>query len=141
MSEPTKHDDLIDSRYLIEYIDELVSERDDLREAISDSETSEEREQAEAALAEWEAENLKDLESVEAFAEDCENCADDWVHGVALIAESYFQEYAKQLAEDIGAVDRDAPWPLSRIDWDAAADDLKQDYTAVEWDDCTFFVR
>ena len=141
MNEPTKHDDVIDSRDLIEYIDELVSERDELREAVSDSGTVKEREQAEAALAEWDAENMEELESVEAFADECENYADDWRHGATLIAESYFTDYAEQLAEDIGAVESCAPWPLSCIDWDAAADDLKQDFTAVTWDGCTFYVR
>lgn len=34
------------------------------------------------------------------------------------------EEFAEQLAEDIGAVDRNATWPNNHIDWEAAARDL-----------------
>jgi hypothetical protein len=35
---------------------------------------------------------------------------EDWER--ALINDDYFQEYAEELAYDIGAIDRDAGWPL-----------------------------
>lgn len=37
------------------------------------------------------------------------------------------EEFAEQLAEDIGAIDRNARWPLSYIDWSRAADELRHD--------------
>jgi hypothetical protein len=52
--------------------------------------------------------------------------------GVTLVHERYFKEYAKQLAEDIGATSSNAAWPLYHIDWDAAAEELKQDYCEVD---------
>jgi hypothetical protein len=58
-----------------------------------------------------------------------------------MIAESDFVEYAQELAEDIGAIDRNAKWPLHHIDWAAAAEDLKQDYQEVEFDGDTYLVR
>ncbi len=65
----------------------------------------------------------------------------DWQHGATLIADSYFETYAEELASDIGAIPADAKWPLNHIDWEAAADELKQDYTAVEFDGITYWVR
>jgi len=48
-----------------------------------------------------------------------------------LIHARYFTDYARELADDIGAIDSNADWPLSFIDWDAAADALKVDYEEV----------
>jgi hypothetical protein len=64
-----------------------------------------------------------------------------WPYGEALIAEGYFVEYAKQLAEDIGAIDGNADWPLRYIDWDAAADALKADYVDLEVLGSTYLAR
>src|SRR5690349_10800114 len=57
----------------------------------------------------------------------------DWEYGATLIRDDYFTEYAQELAEDIGAVDPNASWPLSYIDWGAAANALKQDYMDVSF--------
>jgi hypothetical protein len=60
---------------------------------------------------------------------------------VTLIRESYFREYAEELAEDIGAVVSDAKWPNNHIDWDAAADELLTDYSAVLFDGVEYYYR
>lgn len=65
----------------------------------------------------------------------------DWAYGVALISDDYFVEYAKQLAEDIGAIDREAAWPACHIDWAAAADSLQMDYTDIEFCGVTYWAR
>lgn len=57
------------------------------------------------------------------------------------IEEEYFPEYAKELAEDIGAAPANAKWPGNHIDWAAAAHELKNDYTAVEFDNRTYWFR
>lgn len=59
----------------------------------------------------------------------------------AMIHERYFTEHAEQLADDIGAIDRDAGWPLTYIDWEAAARDLKVDYTEVTFGGHTYYWR
>jgi hypothetical protein len=58
-----------------------------------------------------------------------------------LIRDTYFVDYAKQLAEDIGAVPETYTWPTSCIDWEKAADDLANDYTQVEIAGVTYYVR
>lgn len=64
----------------------------------------------------------------------------DW-YPVTLIRDSYFEEYAQELAADIGAIDRSARWPLTRIDWKAAAEDLQQDYCQVDYGPSTYWYR
>lgn len=77
---------------------------------------------------------LKDL------AEQAEGYS-DWKYGAQLIRETYFKDYAQQLAEDIGAVNADATWPNNCIDWEQAARELEDDYTQVDFDGVAYFVR
>lgn len=83
---------------------------------------------------------LEELTNLKALADQGEGYG-DWDHGETLIRDGYFAEYAEQLADDIGAVDRKANWPLNHIDWEAAADELKQDYMSVEFDGVTYWMR
>lgn len=64
----------------------------------------------------------------------------DW-YPVTLIRDSYFKDYAQELADDIGAVNAEATWPNSCIDWDQAARELQQDYSAVEYDGVIYWYR
>jgi hypothetical protein len=82
-----------------------------------------------------------ELKALRALAEECEGYAADWQHGEALIRDSYFEAYARDLAEDLGAIQRDASWPNNFIDWPAAVQALQSDYTSVEFDGVTYWVR
>lgn len=85
-------------------------------------------------------EHGEELRTIRAVIEECSEVA-DWEYGALFIAESYFTEYARQLAEDIGAVNADASWPNSFIDWDAAADALSADYSEFRVEGATYFAR
>lgn len=67
--------------------------------------------------------------------------AADWHHGETFIRESHFEKYAQELADDIGAIPKDAAWPCTCIDWEQAANELKHDYSAIEIADTTFYYR
>lgn len=74
------------------------------------------------------------------------NGGDEQWHGawypVTLIRDSYFEEYARDLAEDIhGHALRDVHWPFTCIDWEAAAGDLQEDYATVEYNGVTYWYR
>lgn len=56
-----------------------------------------------------------------------------------LICESYFEEYAREFAEDIGAIGGETQWPATCIDWEQAADDLKMGFTSVEFGEYTYY--
>jgi hypothetical protein len=81
-----------------------------------------------------------ELQALESFAEELRDYG-DFEHGEALIRDSYFEDYARELAEDIGAIDPRASWPLNCIDWEQAASELKTDYTCAEFDGITYWMR
>lgn len=58
-----------------------------------------------------------------------------------LVRDSYFVKYARQVAEDIGAINNDASWPNCCIDWDQAANELRIDYHSVDFDGVTYLVK
>ena len=64
----------------------------------------------------------------------------DWYPG-DLIRDDAFEDHARALADDIGAVDSEASWPSSHIDWPAAAAALQQDYSEVEYGGVTYWYR
>lgn len=83
----------------------------------------------------------EELSQLRELAEEASGYAADWEHGEALIRDSYFETYAETLADDIGAIDSNATWPLNHIDWEAAADELKIDYTSVSFGGVDYWVR
>lgn len=93
---------------------------------------------ADAGLDRDESEELAALEKL---TEEASDYAADWDYGETLIRDSYFKEYAQQLADDIGAINPDARWPNNCIDWERAARELQSDYTAVDFDGVTYWVR
>ena len=143
--------DIIDSREVIDRIEYLQSFRDDALEAASTAAA-----EAAAATGEpfdpeqfakdwtWTDDNDPDAAEYAALVElqdDAEGYCSDWRHGAALIRRSHFTEYCEQFAEDIGAIDRKAAWPLTHIDWESAARELMQDYTEVTFDGIEYLVR
>lgn len=129
--EITNIDDLIDSRDVIARIEEL---RDEIEAAdIPANEIGGPNDSME--------EEREELAKLEAFAEEAEGYAADWKYGETLIRESYFEDYARELAEDIGAIPSDAQWPCTCIDWEQAARELRMDYSSVEFDGVTYYTQ
>lgn len=65
----------------------------------------------------------------------------DW-YPVTLIRESYFTDYAEELAEDMhGKAIAAAVWPFDCIDWEQAARNLQQDYSECEFNGVTYYYR
>jgi len=62
-------------------------------------------------------------------------------NGLYFIDEDYFVQYAMEFAEDIGVVFDGVSWPCTHIDWEAAADELRMNYTEVEYEGNTYLVR
>lgn len=83
------------------------------------------------------------LEAIARYGELCElfdELGADARYETAIL-ESDFEEYAQELAEDIGAVDRDNSWPNYCIDWKQAARDLAMDYTSFQFEGRDYLVR
>lgn len=81
-----------------------------------------------------------DQKAFEELAKEAEGSA-DWEHGETLIRDSYFEDYARELAEDTGMIKGDESWPLNCIDWKEAAEQLQQDYTSVDFDGVDYWIR
>ena len=124
-------DDVIDSRDVQARIEEIEGE-------ITDAEDSE---AAGEDVDEVELEEIRvELADLEAFKEEAISATSEWDYGATFISADYFQDYARELAEDIGAISRDAEWPLCCIDWEQASDLLKQDYSTADFDGREYFV-
>ena len=121
-----KYEDTLDSREITERISDLESYLDEAH-------TDDEADDVLDARAE--------IVTLREFAEEASGYAADWQYGETLIRDSYFERYAEELAGDIGAIDPNASWPLTCIDWEQAARELQMDYTSVELDGVTFWTR
>jgi hypothetical protein len=118
-----KYQDIIDSRDVDSRIEELEAERDAAAEAGTDFVDGEE------------------LAALVAFRDEAAGYAPEWLYGCPLIRDSYFKDYAQELAEDVGALKSAEEWPYTCIDWDKAARDLQADYSSAELDGVTYWFR
>ena len=164
-------DNVIDSRDIIERIDELTGDFQDVVDAIEQAETDAERETAFADLAIWlvghteivldlkaldgitfddvsdwaESDDAHELKALLALADEAE-CSPDWPYGETLIHEDYFTNYIEEIIDDCYELPKefnsgDWPWCHMTIDYEAAADEAKQDYTEVNFDGATYYIR
>ena len=109
--------DILDSREIIDRIAELKAE--------------DERDEDEQ----------QELNGLVNLAKQLEGYCDDWGYGVTLIHDTYFEDYAKELAWEIGAISPDHTWPLNCIDWEQAARDLQMDYTYATFNGEIYWAR
>ncbi len=139
---------IIYTRDLNKRLNELEDEREDLEDAVTilkdeakDCDPDEKEEcddnvtDAIEALKEWDEENKGELDELYAMRDEIS----EWRHDEALIAEEDFAEYAEQLADDLYGVEQ--RWPFDHIDWDAAADALKADYSTIDYQGTTYLYR
>lgn len=129
-------EDTLDSRDIIERIKELESMRDDLE--IEDSERGN---MDNPIWRDWEesseAEELKVLLALQSEGEG----SPDWSYGETLIRDSYFEEYAQELAEELDYIKKDVHWPYTCIDWERAAQELQYDYFTIDFDGVDYWIR
>lgn len=131
--EVNNSEDVMDSRDVIARIEELKEIRDD-----AETDATEHGHQTDTEP--FGTEEREELTTLESLASEAEG-SPDWQHGETLIRDSYFKEYAQELAEDCGLVDAAATWPTHCIDWEQAARELQMDYTAVEFDGVDYWIR
>lgn len=111
--------------------DEIIDSRDIIAR-ITELEGQEERDDDEH----------EELDQLKSLAEEAEGYVENWTYGATLIHENYFTEYAEEVASDIGDYNpRNVRWPYTCIDWEKAAEELKQDYTTVDFNGETYYVR
>lgn len=119
--------DIIDSRDILQRISELESLIGDMQEEdeADSPDLSEEKEE---------------LRLLKALQEECETCTSEFEYGTPLIRESHWVEYCEEMCRDIGDMPRDIPWYIE-IDWEATADNIACDYSTVDYDGITYYVK
>jgi len=127
--------DIIDSRDIIARIEHLAQLREPGPVDLGDDNDTDQ----DTLFAE--------LDSLEKLVLQASQYADDWEYGAQLIRDSYFlDEYVKELVIDCGyfpnnkGIDWSA-WPYRCIDWDQVAFELTDDYTEIDFDGVSYWVR
>ena len=139
--------DMIDSRDVIERIEELTAARTELSDAVHDAWTARAKRTARKALAAWNAsDDAEELRILIALANEAEGYAADWQHGGALIRRSYFVDYIRERIHDCYALPKqfnssEWPWRHITFDYEAAAREAEQDYTTVDFDGVEYLIR
>ncbi len=117
--------DFIDSRDIIERIEELTD--------LIEEEKTDEQEHRDIT------EEKEELEILLELAEEA-SISPDWKYGETLIRETYFLEYCQELLADIGDLPKELPHSIV-IDWDQTAENLKVDYSTVDFDGVEYLIR
>ena len=149
--------DTLDSIEIQKLYDDLVSEQEDLEQAIKDA-----REDLKLAQADYDPADgdesvddaltaLDDAEhDLEHFItehsgimrdiEDAmEQVGEDWKYGIELINERYWEDFVQQDLEEMGYISKDA-WFIE-VDWKRTAENIAMDYTTVDLGDHTYYAR
>jgi hypothetical protein len=101
------------------------------------------RTKASAGLEDEEQDRLEQLEALDAEFDYGKGGMEEYANGIdfMLIAGYYFEDYARQFAEDIGTVENNYSWPASCIDWKMAAEHLQMDYQCVTFEGREYWIR
>ncbi len=127
--------DNLDSRDLIDRKEELEGERDSFTVADDDGEEVESPEQ-------WAIENPEDAAELAELIEVCEEgegYAPDWRYGETLIHESNFTEYVQDTVCEWYTFKGLPDWVA--VDWEATAENVKADYTTLDYQGGTYYTR
>lgn len=135
------------------YLDtrDLAETREELKQSILDSfletfphyedmtDTFEDIRFEEEEIESWKEDWLDELKQIEEI-DNIENECSEFSYGETLIEEDDFEEYCEELITDCGYISRDFPsWII--IDWEATANNVRQDYSEVDYQGITYLFR
>lgn len=143
MFETNNTQDILDSRDIIDRIEELKNEFSE-NTATDENPDGDNPEDYTMSEDDWAfglgEDGASEMVTLLAFAAQG-GTIEDWDYGVTLVRDSYFTAYARDLAEELdGDTDRHT-WPHCHIDWEAAAESLQMDYTDVDYNGVTYWCR
>ena len=131
----TTQDETIDSREVIERIEELTAEFTDATDTDPSDYAMSEDDWAVGLGADGAAE----IVALMAFAESASSVS-DWQYGELFIRDDFFTEYTEEYLKDCGYLPANLPGWIA-IDWEKTADAVQQDYTDYELDGVTYWAR
>lgn len=116
-------------------VDDMLERLQELRELRDAEEVAEDETTSAFVMSKEDKQELALLEQFEQYTRGDGGMVQfegEW-YPDTLIRESYFEQYAREQAEDIYSQElSDAKWPFTCIDWEQAAKELNHDYTSVE---------
>ena len=132
------------------YIDtrDLIEERDNLKEQILDDFNDRFNTELESFdeigtylddddfKSYWEDE----YQQIEAINEIEDEVGGEFEDGCLLIEEDYFEDHVEDMLVDCGYIPKDLPSWIE-IDWEATAENVKQDYSELEYKGDTYYFR
>ena len=142
--------EVFDSRDLIEYRDIIaedvvnlyntyMTEVDEDWEEVSDIEDVNFDEHK---FVEDNQDEVDEYRTITEFCEEIDSCCPDFEYGVAIIHKNYFEDYCRDLVEDIGDLPGNLPdYIRNNINWEGIADDLMVDYSEAEYNGDTYYFR
>jgi hypothetical protein len=133
--------DILDVRDIIERFEELEHDKD-----LATDNAGEENETVDGVL--FNEDNQEEHDRLKKLLDELkgnggdEEWQGDW-YPITLIHRDYFEDYAQELASDVveGFDSRVVTWPFTCIDWEAAANELEQDYSNVYFDGEEYLYR
>jgi hypothetical protein len=140
---------ILDSRDLEQELTELLEQFNDWRSNLTDEEIYDLAEKCECEvsdlteldfLLEWDSSDSERIAAIQDLKNEVNSR--EWDYGIQFVKDSYFEEFALDEAENIGAFNaRENSWPYNCIDWKKAAEELQYDYSSVEFDGLTYWYR
>ena len=80
---------------------------------------------------------LKEIEEIDTIENEL---GSEFDYGVALVDVDDFEEYVEDLLDELGYIPKDFPSWIE-IDWEATANNVRQDYTEVEYQGNSYLGR
>jgi antirestriction protein len=130
------------------YLDtrDLETEREDLKQQVLESflenfphyedmtDTFEDILFEEEEIQSWKEDWLDEITDICAIEDLEDEVGSEFSYGVTLIPEDDFEDFCEDLVSDIGDLPKDLPSYISNnIDWAGVAEDLRVDYSEVEF--------
>ena len=131
---------------------ELAEKRDELKQEILDSflenfphyeemtELFEDILFEEEEIESWKQDWQEEISQITCIDEVEDEIGSEFDFGVTLIPEDDFTDYVEDLLKGCGYISEDFPSWIE-IDWEATAENVKQDYSELEYEGETYFYR
>ena len=131
---------------------DLAEKRDELKQEILDSflenfphyeemtESFEDILFEEEEIESWKQDWQEEINQITCIDEVEDEIGSEFDFGVTLIPEDDFTDYVEDLLKGCGYISDDFPSWIE-IDWEATAENVKQDYSELEYEGETYFYR
>lgn len=140
----SNYDDVIDSRDVIERIEELGEELAEKLNAVTKTDDWNSENLSEGnyqfmvnSLPESDKDDIGEYWMLVKLANEAEQYSEDWEYGESLVRYSYFEDYMDEMIEDCYELRKDMPyWMSIKLDYEA----MKQYYISIDFDGVEYYI-